>query len=521
MTQRLSTLLEDLGRVEQFDSRRRAEFIEGCPWVRQATTQELRELLWALRRLTPPRDPDVQTPLTAVLGHLAARLRASAGPSTERQLWAEIRTDLVALYQHLGHRSTGRHHLLVVLAASGSQEDLEAYSQLVATDPPARGDLAVLTFAPLFQHPSDALRCLFPRLLDGLQHPSVAAPILDLANFATRRNLVAEHPAARRSKQLAVLLGELVQRLGLFEQQARTDQFDPQQMAADHTKVAESLALTVSLCDALALIGDKSAVSKLHQAMDLGHRQVRTEAAAALARMGEEAGSQTLVAMAAQPVVRLRALAYAEELGLLGEIAREHRSAVARAEAELVFWLTQPTQAGLPPQKLDLIDSRKQFWPSYDEPVDCYLFRYTYQLPEGPLSNVAIAGPLVHGFAADFTDLPTADIYAAFAGWHAEHEEILELDAQTLPAAHQPLAEIIRRRLETERYDSLQVVQFGLFFGQLVLIGTAVHNGAFGAVIADGEKSYWCPQAEGKRPLTPHDAYNIYKGRKLLEAFNN
>jgi len=133
---------------------------------------------------------------------------------------------------------------------------------------------------------------------------------------------------------------------------------------------------------------------------------------------------------------------------------------------------------------------------------------------------VAIAGPLVHGFAANFTDLPVEDIYAAFAGWYAEHEEILEFDADRLPPAQQPAADALQERLVAEQYEAFQVVRYGLFFGQLVLIATALHNGIFGAVIADANRSYWCPQADGKRSLAPDDAYNIYKGRKLLQSFN-
>jgi len=520
MTDRLAKLLEDLGRAALFDPHQRAEVIRRSLWVRQATTDEVLDLLAGCRDLPSPAEDDNQSPLAAVLGHVAVRLRGSAGPSTEMDQWPQIRQDLVALYRHLGRDSLSRHHLLAVLSHSGTAEDLEQFAETVATDPPAQGNLAVLAFAPLFQDPTNAVCSLFPRLLDALQNPSVAAPVLDLANFVTRRKLVDEHPASGRSPQLATLLGELVQRLHVFEEQARAGQHNPQQLVGDQSTVAESLSLTVALCDALALIGDTSVAGKLHQAMGLGHRHVRTEAAAALARLGQEAGNETLAAMAFEPVVRVRVLAYAEELGILEEVDEKYRSAEARAEGEVALWLADPTQVGLPPQQLELMDSRTQYWPGFDEPVDCYLFKYTFRLPHGEISNVAIAGPLVHGFAADFTDLPVDDIYAAFAGWHAEHEEILQFDADRLPPAHRPAAEALQERLVAEQYEAADIQRYGLFFGQLVLIATAVHNGTFGAVIVDDACSYWCPQAEGKRSLTAEDAYNIYKGRKLLKSFN-
>ena len=68
------------------------------------------------------------------------------------------------------------------------------------------------------------------------------------------------------------------------------------------------------------------------------------EAAAALARLGDEDGKQELVALAAEPVARLRVLAYARELNLLDEVEENYRSPVAEAEAELCAWLAEPTR---------------------------------------------------------------------------------------------------------------------------------------------------------------------------------
>ncbi len=520
MTDRLTALLAKIKKTAQLDSPQRAELIRDSQWIREATTDEVRDLLAALSELPPHGDPEQQAPLTAVLNHLGMRLRGMTGPSTEQHIWAGVRSAVASLYRHLGPDHDGGHHLLAALASSAAKEDLEQFAELVVSNPPAQGDLALLAFTPLFQQAGDATSHVFPRLLDGLQHPTIAAPILDLANYATRQKLMARHPAVERVTQLAELLGKLVERLNLFEQQIHNGEAPAERLAADQRQVAESLALAVSLCDALALIGDPSVVGKLYRAMDLGHRHVRTEAASALARLGEEAGQKELIALAAEPIVRLRVLAYAEELGMLDEVAAEYRSPVARAEAELVLWLADTAQFGMPPQQVDLLDSRRQFWPGYDEPVDCYLFRYTYRLPQGEISNVCLAGPLVHGFAADFTDVPLTDIYAAFAGWQTEHDEILEYEANQLPAEHLPQAEVIEGRLHFDEYDSMQIRRYGLFFGRLVLVATAVHNGSFGSVVSDAEHSFWCPQAESPWPLGPDEAYNMYKGRSLLETFN-
>jgi hypothetical protein len=66
----------------------------------------------------------------------------------------------------------------------------------------------------LFQHDDYDPRLLFPRLLGGLVHPAVAAGVLDLANFLTRRHRFGQHPAAGHVQGLASLLGGVVGRLG-------------------------------------------------------------------------------------------------------------------------------------------------------------------------------------------------------------------------------------------------------------------------------------------------------------------
>ena len=67
----------------------------------------------------------------------------------------------------------------------------------------------------------------------------------------------------------------------------------------------EGVSLAVSLCDALALIGDASSTARLREAHEIRHRRLRVEAAAALARLGDEEGEKSLIELAAEPVARL------------------------------------------------------------------------------------------------------------------------------------------------------------------------------------------------------------------------
>ncbi|HMC12540.1 MAG TPA: HEAT repeat domain-containing protein, partial [Pirellulaceae bacterium] len=349
----------------------------------------------------------------------------------------------------------------------------------------------------------------------------LAAPILDLANFLMREKLVPQHPATEVAEELVSLLGELVQTLLRLEE--RPDQFgdSPQELSL---RVARGVALAVSLCDALAFIGNKEATGKLYQALRVGHRRLRTEAAAALARLGEEQGATELAQLAAEPIARLRVLAYANELGIMDKVEPEYATKEARAEAELCVWLAEPTQYGVPPTSCELFDHRQQHWPGFDQPVDCFLFQFQYVVEmddgEKSFSNIGIAGPLVHAFVGDLGDLPAEDIYAAFAGWHAQHEDIREFDVVRLSKSEQLEVERLKRRLNDEGYTAIEPQRMGYFFGEKALIAAAKRQGVAGVAVADFHDTLFFPQRHSRRPLGPDEAYSIYKGRKLLKAFN-
>ena len=137
-------------------------------------------------------------------------------------------------------------------------------------------------FAPLFHDRDIPFASLFPRLLDTLEHPSVAAATLDLANHLVRAERFPEHPGSKRLGALQSLLRNLNHHMEQLAEHPETAGDNAQQMS--HT-ISESIALLIALCDTLALIGDVSSIALLRQTLDLPHRRLRTEAAAALARL--------------------------------------------------------------------------------------------------------------------------------------------------------------------------------------------------------------------------------------------
>ena len=407
--------------------------------------------------------------------------------------------------------------MLAALAAAGQSTELHEFAQLFASDPPTEHQDASTALAPLFQRANYDPADVFPALLEALAYPQAASPVLDLANYLTRNRQVPQHPAHELIPRLTSLLKGVCAQLEKLEQ-APLDATDP--MKSQH-RIADSVAIAASLCDALGLLGDQQAKTALQDALHLRHRRIRVEAAVALARLGDDDAIVVLSQLAEYPSTRLRVIAYAEELGLLDHIDDQWQSPAATAEAELACYLAEPKHLGAAPSEMEVIDQRKLAWPSYDEPQECYLVRFVYRFGDAVYTNLGIAGPLLHAFHVDLTQLPLDDVYAIFAGWQAEHPDIREVPAASLNEAHQAIAADIAERLSHEGVQVDQLIALGLFLGDPAIIATARKDDAVGAIVAGMSDAAWFPHdGASPRPLGPEEAWNIWKGRRMLEAFN-
>lgn len=456
---------------------------------------------------------------TAVVTRLAQAWLQDRKAVEPKPLPPQAREQTIALYSALASTSASRGPLLALLARSADALSLAAFAELAAGDPPRAARDALVAIAPLFQLAEYDAAPLFPRLLDALAEPALAAAVLDLANYLFSRGRVRPHPAAARAGALAQLLGRLVERLGTAAEAPL-----PADTAARRTQVAESLGLAVSLIHTARLLRDPAFTGKLFQALELPHRRLRVEAAAALAALGEKSGFEALQSLTGEPVARGAALAYLEQWGRLEQVPAEFKSPAARAEALLAVWLAEPNQIGMPPTELELLDERRQPWPGFEQPVDCFLFRYTYHLPTGERSGVGLVGPITWAFAVDPAEMPVADLYALFSGWQAEHEEIAEspFDEQA-----QAAWETLRRLLEKHGYSDLRPEKLGTFFGERHLVAAATRSGEPGTAVVDlaelgrdsAQAIAWYPRAIGGGAPGPTEAYWLHKGRLLLAAF--
>ncbi len=426
---------------------------------------------------------------------------------------------LAALYRRLGDMDgQAAAHALQMLAAQCDEESIDLLAGLLTENPPEDWQQVALGLSPLWNADAESLAFFYERLDCRSLHSATLSILIDLAGYAKRKGKIAEHPWQGHHQELARLLSGVCQRLHTLER-------EPAKFGSDVAEVQrvlnDSVSLTISLCDALGLVGNpQESSAALQHAMQLSHRRIQAEAAGALARLGDAKGCQRLVELARDPVARLRAINYAEELGCVELIDEELRLPVALAEAELVSWLASAEQYGIAPQHVELIDTRTQYWPGYEEPRDCYLFRYEYELPSGTASNIGIAGPATHAFTADLTSLPLDDVYAIFAGWQAEHEDIFEIPMAQLNVAQRREADRLVECLGARQLQVSEAVALTFFFGEVALLAIVEGDHGRGCAVTDGWETLNFAIHSSPTSLTPSIVLSLYRGRKLLRTFN-
>jgi hypothetical protein len=499
-----SLLIEGIEPVQVgIQLRRLASAIEGH-------VPEMVSILSARSDELPQCDPALVAAILRLIHHAGLR----GGHETILSIDAQ---ELVKILDSMTHRIPNAHLLLHLLAMRCDRESIELLVDRLAEHPTDDWIEAAQVLSPLMQSNDWPLDAFFPAALDLLASPALAAPILDLASFAFRDRGTRPHPASSRLQMLNHLLGEVTQRLARFEENPRAFGDD---VTVVQQRLGHAVSLAVSLCDNVGLIGEPSSIGKLNQAVQLGHRRVQCEAAGALARMGDPGGRNRLVELASEPAARLRAIAYADELGFGEKIDPTQRTFERQAESEMALWLAQPSQMGVPPTGVETLESRLLAWPGFEHPVDVRLVRYEYNFGKQIYSNVGVTGPITHSLSADLADLPIDDIFAIYAGWHAQHDEIYTLPATSFNEAQRRLMAVYVGHLEREGYHELHPQLLGFFLGETAGIFSARKDVAELLVITDGLETIDRPISGRMRPMSAGDLFHLYSGRKMLRTFN-
>lgn len=448
----------------------------------------------------------------------AARLKDVLAEAAAEPVSLHIEPDILAtLYSQLADdEPLAAAHALQMLAAQQDEESMSALTASLDASPPGDWQATAVALSPLWNAPGEALEPFFAQLDDSALHAAVLPVLLDLANHAVRSQKLSPHPWQSRGELFDKLLASTVVQLRKLEK-------DPTQFGDDINQIQKALhdgvALAIALCDTLGQVGYSNTES-LKSAMGLSHRRIQTEAACALTQLGNAEGLDRMLALANDTVARRRVVAYAEELGIADKIDEALRLPQALAESELASWLAEPSQYGIPPTGLELIDTQTLYWPSYEEPQVCFLFRFWFDLPEGRISNAGIAGPLTHAFQERIDQLETEDMFAAFAGWHCEHEDIFEVPAAMLNTAQRREADAITTKLDQQDFTQIELQALTFLLGEIAVVALAENEGVKKIVVADDSELICLPVGQGPTAYTPTLALAIYRGRKLLRTFN-
>lgn len=454
----------------------------------------------------------------AIVGGLLRLIHMVVLEVGQEELEAIPVESLAKVDRSLPANAVNRHLVQHLYAMIRSDQSLPLLVQSLRQSPPDQWIAAAQVLSPLMQHDDWPIESLYPEILDCLQSPALASPILDVASFLVRKSRVDQHPAADRLPMLNELLGAVSGRLAQFEQDPRVLGDDVETV---QSRLGEAVALAVSLCDTVGLIGDQSSIGKLNQAVELRHRRVQCEAAGALASLGDDFGKKRLLELTEDPAARLRAIAYADELDLGESVDPELRGERATAEAEMALWLSQPQQMGVPPTGVEVIDSRRMLWPSFNDPIDISLVRFQYNFGDRTFSNVGICGPVTFALSTDVADFPLDDIYAIYAGWHAEHPDIFSVSADSFNDAQARMMAAFEKHLSQIGYESIDAKLLCFFLDEHAGVFQAVRDQTQCVVITDGLETIDKPVSGRLRPPSPDDIFNLYKGRKMLRTFNS
>ncbi|MEZ6093559.1 MAG: hypothetical protein R3C03_04875 [Pirellulaceae bacterium] len=454
-------------------------------------------------------DHDFCVRIERAIPYLAEASRHSSPDSDD------FRNNIRNVYGQTPELENLRNGWLYWLAVMGSEGALELWNELLANEPPSVRRGVVWAYAPLLKNENLTEAFLNQMLDSSICQPQLAGVALDLANFQVREGIRDSHSAESRLPQLMQMMAVVTGQLSQIEDGVAPEGMEPERISE---VVNDSVAILISLCDFIGLCKYQDGEGRLRQVAGLRHRRLQTEANAALATLGIEDGKKQLVALAQDPAARVRAIRYAKELGFEDEISPEFRSSRALAESQMAMWLAEPQHMGVAPSRLEVVDERRWFWPGYDDPVDCFLIRFAYGEALQQYTNIGIVGPMTFAFDFNVTTLSLDDLYAAFAGWQAQHDDLYEVSMDDAYRIREREVQATLSLLEEQDFTDLAPQFLANFFGDWVMIANARLNGNRGTVIADDQQVHWF--IDNAAESNAEFAYLVYRGRRLLSAFN-
>lgn len=287
---------------------------------------------------------------------------------------------------------------LKIFARYGTEEGLERVINAAFSVALQDGYLWAVIFEQLGD--SDPLiPSLIRRLTDPLPDGFVCIALLDWVNRLAREKVISVHPFNTKD--------------GIAHLRAWLTSSDEDQFSSAHAAAA-----------ALPFISDPPRSELLALAMDHPDIGVQMEGAWASAFLGSESGIKFLGRLCLDRNLAIRARTYLCELKRLDAIPEGANDPDFVAMAEMCDWLAHPQEFGLPPDEIELYDSRELFWPPTNDWRPVWLFKYRYVADGDDQSEsvgVGMTGSVTFSLIDEASpDLPPEDIYALHCCWELE-----------------------------------------------------------------------------------------------------
>lgn len=260
-------------------------------------------------------------------------------------------------------------------------------------------------WAVIFEQLGDSdplIPSLIRRLSTPLPDGFVCIALLDWVNRLARDKVITSHPFNNRD--------------GIDKLRGWLTSSDEDEFSYAHAAAA-----------ALPFISDPPRTELLALAMDHPDIGVQMEAAWASGHLGSESGIKFLARLCLNRDLAITARTYLDELNRLDAVPDAANDPDFIAMAEMCDWLAHPQEFGLPPDEIEIYDTREMFWPPTNDWRPLWLFKYRYHSAGDSGSEtvgIGMTGSIVFSLMDEASpDMPPEDIYALHCCWEMETNE--------------------------------------------------------------------------------------------------
>lgn len=312
---------------------------------------------------------------------------------------------------------------LKVLARYGTEEGLDRVVNAAYSVALQDGFL----WATIFQQLGDS-DPLIPSLIHRLSHPLpdgfVCIALLDWVNRLARDRVITSHPFNTPDG---------IAKLRTWLMSSNEDEFSYAHAAAA----------------SLPFVNDPPRSELLALAMDHPDIGVQMEAAWASAHLGSEAGLKFLARLCLDRNLAVTARTYLQELKRTDVIPDQANDPDFVAMSEMCDWLAHPQEFGLPPDEIELYDTRELFWPPTNDWRPVWLFTYKYHSDgddESETSGIGMTGSITFSLVDETSPgMPADDVYALHCCWELEANDDPRAPADRSITAGRALIEAAQR----------------------------------------------------------------------------